>query len=220
MDTLEHVHAHDTIDLPRVPHQSNDNDSNMKLCDFGFARRVHTPQSLTHRVGSPPYVAPEILKNIPHDERVDMWSVGVTMFVLLVGYPPFVHESREMVCQQIKAGAWKFYGPDWADISPEAKDLIEGLLQVDPLERLSASQALQSEWIRSMSDEALVRRELSGGLSKMKEKNGDLRAAGRRTLTWFSTIQNKFITKPIATPTQVHQSIVEDGKGNLEVKAH
>ena len=66
----------------------------------------------------------------------------MTSFVLLVGYSPFEHENREMVCQQIKAGAWSFYEPDWRKISREAQDLIEGLLQVDPVERLSASEAL------------------------------------------------------------------------------
>ena len=181
----------------------------MKLCDFGFARRVHTPQSLTHRVGTPPYVAPEILKNIPHDEKVDMWSVGITMFVLLVGYPPFVHESREMVCDQIKAGAWRFYSPDWANISPEAKDLIEALLQVDPVERLSASEALQSKWIRHMSDETLASRELPRGLANLKQRKRQLRASAKNTLTWFATIKNKFVSKPISTPTQAHQSILQ-----------
>lgn len=53
--------------------QSKYEGGKIKLCDFGFARRVHTPQSITHRVGTPTYVAPEVLKNIPHDERVDMW---------------------------------------------------------------------------------------------------------------------------------------------------
>lgn len=190
----------------------------MKLCDFGFARRVHTPASLTHRVGTPPYVAPEILKNLPHDERVDMWSVGITMYILLVGYPPFVHENSDMVCHQIRAGAWAFHEADWVKISPEAKDLIEGLLQVDPVERLSATQALQSEWIQKMSDETLSGRELSGGLNHMKKKRGDLGAPTKKTLTWFANFQNKFVSKPISTPTQAHESMVEDCQGNVEVK--
>lgn len=131
------------------------------------------------------------------------------MFVLLVGYPPFVHESLEMVCSQIKTGGWRFYGPDWANISQEAKDLIEALLQVDPVERLSASEALQSTWIRHMSDEALSNRELSKGLRNLKKKRGHLRDSAKKTLTWFATIQNQFVSKPISTPTQANESVLE-----------
>ena len=66
---------------------NNTDNSAIKVCDFGFARRVHTPESLTSRVGTPTYVAPEILKNVPHDHRVDLWSIGVVVYIILVGYP-------------------------------------------------------------------------------------------------------------------------------------
>jgi serine/threonine protein kinase len=133
------------------------------------------------------------------------------MYVLLVGYPPFINENREIVCRLIKAGTWRFREPDWEDISPEAKELIQGLLQVDPAERLSASEALQSKWIRHMPDETLSNRELKKGLTNMKKKRRQLRAAAKKTLTWFSTFHNNFVSKPITTPTQAQESVVEDG---------
>ncbi|CAB9515347.1 MAP kinase-activated protein kinase 2 (Fragment) [Seminavis robusta] len=212
-----------------IAHQSNDSDSNIKLSDFGFARRVHTPQSLTHRVGTPPYVAPEILKNIPHDERVDLWSVGITGFCLLVGYPPFGghDEPREMICQQIKEGAWRFDPIDWRSISPQAKELIQGLLQVDPADRLTASEALQSQWMTELSEEELKQRSLSKGLSTLKRKQSksrEIRGAANRTLTWFQQkktylCHRGFVSKPISSPTQAHESFLEDSVGNIEVKA-
>lgn len=77
------------------PPQSKTDAARIKLCDFGFARRVHTPQSITHRVGTPSYVAPEVLKNIPHDTAVDMWGLGVTIYgayALLISLLGHYHE--------------------------------------------------------------------------------------------------------------------------------
>lgn len=161
---------------------------------------------------------PEILKNHPHDERVDLWSVGVTSFVLLVGYPPFANESREVVCQQIKAGSWEFHESDWKKISPEAKDLIKGLMKVDPVERLSAGEALQSKWFRQ-SDEFLSNRDLQASLSNLKSRRRTMRKSAQRTLTWIASLHHGFVSKPISTPTQAHESILEqDSIGNVEVR--
>ena len=154
-----------------------------------------------------------------------MWSVGVTSFVLLVGYPPFTHENREMVCQQIKAGAWSFYEPDWKKISPDAKELIKGLMQVDPVERLSASEALQSKWIRQ-SDDFLSSRDLHASLQNLRCRRHDLREAAQKTFTWFNMFHQGFASKPITSPTQALETIlssndsdiIEDSIGNIEVQ--
>lgn len=119
----------------------------IKIGDFGFARRVHTPQSLTTRVGTPSYVAPEVLKNIPHDERVDLWSIGVILFVLLVGYPPFLEDDQSKLFQKIRNCDWSFDKEDWRHISSDAKDLIRGLLVANPKERWTMSEALRCRWI-------------------------------------------------------------------------
>jgi serine/threonine protein kinase len=89
--------------------QSKDNDSDIRIADFGFSRRVHTPQSLTNRCGTPTYVAPEILKNIPHDTKADMWSVGVIIYVLLVGYPPFMEDKQADLFRKIRSGEYEFF---------------------------------------------------------------------------------------------------------------
>lgn len=139
-------------------------------------------------------------------------------FVLLVGYPPFAHESREMICNQIKGGAWSFYEPDWRLISPDAKELIRGLMQVDPVERLSASEALQSKWIRQ-SDDRLSSRNLNASLSQLKSRRHDLRVSAQKTFQWFNLLNHGFASKPISSPTQANQSLMveEDSIGNFEV---
>lgn len=173
-------------------------------------------------MGSPPYVAPEILKGIPHDERVDIWSAGITCFVVLVGYAPFAHERREVVCSQIKAGAWHFYKPDWRGISYEAKELVEGLLQVDPVERWSVDEALRCAWFRE-SDEALSSRDLSGTLTTLKSKRVQLRNAARNTVTWLANkkadlLHHGFISEAITSPTQANEIVADkDNVANIDV---
>jgi len=141
----------------------------IKVADFGFSKRVHKPLSLTTRCGTPTYVAPEILKNHPHDERADMWSVGVIIFVILVGYPPFIEEDQRILFRNIRQGQYEFYSGDWEDISYEAKNMISSLLVLDPAHRFSAKQALQHDWICGMDERTLSNVDLTGSQKEMKK---------------------------------------------------
>ena len=138
------------------------------LCDFGLARRVHTPQSLMTRCGTPTYVSPEILKNHPHDESTDMWSIGVLLYVLLVGYPPFQAVNHRDLFKLIRFGEFKFYKKDWNKISEDVKDLIKKLLVVDPSNCLTATDAANAEWIREACEKDLSERLLRGSLNEMR----------------------------------------------------
>ena len=145
---------------------------------------MHTPQSLTTRCGTPTYVAPEILKNIPHDESADMWSVGVIIYVLLVGYPPFMEDDQQELFRKIRTGSFEFYDEDWAHISEEAKDLIKGLLVVDPLQRLKAQDALRSPWIR-LDDMSVSSTALTETLRVIRERRQRLRSVANAVM-WMS----------------------------------
>lgn len=125
------------------------NDSSIKVADFSFAKRVHTPKSLFTRCGTPTYVAPEILKNHPHDQSCDMWSIAVIAYISLVGYPPFMEEDQRVLFKKIRYGEYTFYEEDWVGISHESKDFIKQLLVVDPDRRMTASNALRHQWFHS-----------------------------------------------------------------------
>jgi serine/threonine protein kinase len=141
----------------------------IKLADFSFASRVHTPRSLTTRCGTPTYVAPEILKNIPYDQSADMWSVGVILYTLLVGYPPFASEHQSTLFQKIRTADYTFVEYDWRNISPSAQDLIRNLLTVDPSKRLTAKQALyESEWLRDQDVKRLSSSDLSSSVQQLR----------------------------------------------------
>lgn len=153
----------------------------MKLGDFGFARRVHTPSSLVSRVGTPTYVAPEILKNIPHDERVDLWSIGIIAFVMLVGYPPFLEDKQSDLFHKIRTCEWGFVKEDWENISMEAKDFIRGLLVNDPKDRWTVEEALRSQWINQDPDH-LSSNDLAESLKGMRLQRNRLRGLARSVM--------------------------------------
>jgi len=135
-------------------------DVEVKISDFGFAKRVAHPYSLKTQCGTEGYVAPEILEHRPaYDVQCDMWSMGVVLYLLLGGYRPFRGDSKKMI-KQIRYGEYKFHKRYWKDVSDDAKHLITRMLTVNPALRITATLALQSDWVldegiseRSYTDE-------------------------------------------------------------------
>jgi len=129
-----------------IDHQ---NTKALKLADFGLAVAVREP--LFTVCGTPTYVAPEILAETGYGVKVDVWAIGVIMYILLCGYPPFSSRTnnQEELFDQILSGLFEFNSPDWDDTSYPAKELISWSLVVDPLQRYSAKEILQHPWILS-----------------------------------------------------------------------
>jgi len=111
----------------------------VKVSDFGLARFIDEEklELATTTCGTPGYVAPEILNQRPYNASVDYWSVGVVLFILLSGSPPFYDEDNFALFEKIKRCDYNFNAPSWASISAEAKDFISKLLVADPNVRLS-----------------------------------------------------------------------------------
>jgi serine/threonine protein kinase len=138
-----------------------------KISDFGFAKRVLYPNSLRTQIGTEGYVAPEILEHRPaYDVQCDMWSLGVVLYILLGGYRPFRGEGEE-VMRLTRYGEFKFHKRYWRNISEDAKILISRMLTVDPICRITATAALQSDWIQ-MDDDELDMHSLNENLEEMK----------------------------------------------------
>ncbi|KAK1805104.1 hypothetical protein P4O66_019457, partial [Electrophorus voltai] len=120
---------------------------NLKLADFGLAMVVTEPVFTV--CGTPTYVAPEILAETGYGVEVDVWAMGVILFVLLSGFPPFRSPDRnqEELFRLIQKGEVHFLSPYWDHVSNGAKVLIRALMEVDPSVRLTASQTLQNSWL-------------------------------------------------------------------------
>lgn len=126
----------------------------LKVIDFGLACRFQPGQELTSLVGTPEYVAPQVLQGI-YDQRCDMWSVGVILYILLSGRKPFAGTDFAEVCKEVLRGNFAFELPEWKDVSEGAKHLITCLLRVRPEERCSAEQALEHEWVKDPTRTAM-----------------------------------------------------------------
>ncbi|CAH1795523.1 unnamed protein product [Owenia fusiformis] len=120
----------------------------VKLADFGLAIEVQGDQQAWFGfAGTPGYLSPEVLRKDPYGKPVDIWACGVILYILLVGYPPFWDEDQHRLYAQIKAGAYDYPSPEWDTVTPEAKNLINSMLTVNPAKRISASEALKHPWI-------------------------------------------------------------------------
>jgi len=138
--------------------QSMTDDKSCKIADFGFAAKPSTQPKgvLTDGVGTPGYVAPEIISSRNgHGLPCDIWSMGTIVYILICGYPPFYHEDDKKLFSIICKGKYSYDKDDWAGISNLCKDFINKMLVVDVNKRWTAEQLLQHEWMTSaeLSDE-------------------------------------------------------------------
>jgi len=149
---------------------SENDDSDIKIADFGFAKRVSTPKSLTTQCGTPGYVAAEILEGKPYDTQADIWSIGVIVYILLGGYPPFIESNQRTLFRKIRKGQYEFHEEYWGQVSEDAKDLIRNLLDVNPDTRYDSSKALKNKWIGADAKK-LAGLDLGANLAQFKKFN-------------------------------------------------
>lgn len=149
---------------------SKGSDVDVKISDFGYAKKVLYPNSLRTQCGTEGYTAPEILAHRPeYDVPCDMWSLGIVLYILIGGYRPFRGTGMEMM-RQIRYGEYEFHERYWNHVSNDAKSLIRQMMTVDPSKRISASQALESDWI--MADDSTLTSSLSGNQTELKTFKG------------------------------------------------
>jgi calcium-dependent protein kinase len=101
---------------------------------------------MTERVGTPIYVAPEVLEG-SHTESCDYWSLGVITYILVCGYPPFNHENESALYNLIRTCDYSYDKKDWEKISAEARDFIDKFLNPNPKTRMRPQEALSHPWI-------------------------------------------------------------------------
>ena len=123
-----------------------DEEINIKIIDFGTCNFIGKGGKLSLKVGSPYYIAPEVLKR-NYNAKCDLWSCGIILYVLLVGYPPFTGKTTDELLSNVSKGEYKMDGSYWSSISKNAKNLVKSLLDLDPNKRLTAQQALDHPWI-------------------------------------------------------------------------
>uniref|UniRef100_A0A8C9XZ67 calcium/calmodulin-dependent protein kinase n=1 Tax=Sander lucioperca TaxID=283035 RepID=A0A8C9XZ67_SANLU len=177
----------------------------VKLADFGLAIEVEGDQQAWFGfAGTPGYLSPEVLRKDPYGKAVDLWACGVILYILLVGYPPFWDEDQHRLYQQIKAGAYDFPSPEWDTVTPEAKDLINKMLTINPSKRITAAEVLKHPWIshRSTVASCMHRQETVECLKKfnarrkLKVRSGLTLTLTQRPIKLSKYNQRLFQTQP------------------------
>ncbi|XP_062274373.1 calcium/calmodulin-dependent protein kinase (CaM kinase) II beta 1 isoform X11 [Scomber scombrus] len=194
----------------------------VKLADFGLAIEVQGDQQAWFGfAGTPGYLSPEVLRKEAYGKPVDIWACGVILYILLVGYPPFWDEDQHKLYQQIKAGAYDFPSPEWDTVTPEAKNLINQMLTINPAKRITAQEALKHPWVcqRSTVASMMHRQETVECLKKFNARR-KLKGAilttmlvSRNFSAAKSLLNKKADVKPQTNSTK--NSIVTSPKGNI-----
>ncbi|XP_063989589.1 phosphorylase b kinase gamma catalytic chain, skeletal muscle/heart isoform isoform X2 [Diachasmimorpha longicaudata] len=152
-----HIHTQGIVHRDLKPENILlDDNLNVKITDFGFARMLKPGDKLFDLCGTPGYLAPEVLKCNMFENaegygyEVDIWACGVIMFTLLVGCPPFWHRKQMVMLRNIMEGKYSFTSPEWTDITDAPKDLIRKLLVVEPDKRASIKEALDHPFFHTV----------------------------------------------------------------------
>lgn len=114
MHNLGYVHR--DLKPENIVFESTDGEMNLKIIDFGTSRKIFKNERLTTKMGTPYYIAPEVLKR-DYDSKCDIWSTGVILYILLCGYPPFNGDSDDEILADIAKGEFVFPDEEWKDVS-------------------------------------------------------------------------------------------------------
>lgn len=165
LEALKYLHGinivHRDLKPENLLYSTPQMNSEIKITDFGLAKaKEDGTNNLDTACGTPGYVAPEVLVGARYGAAVDIWSVGVILYILLCGFPPFYDESTRELYKQIRKGKFGFPAPYWTEISDSAKDVVKKCLTVDPEKRATPDELLAHPWI-------------SGGEASDKKFGGD-----------------------------------------------
>ncbi|XP_042621452.1 calcium/calmodulin-dependent protein kinase type II subunit beta isoform X41 [Cyprinus carpio] len=226
LESVNHIHHHDIVHRDLKPENlllaSKCKNAAVKLADFGLAIEVQGDQQAWFGfAGTPGYLSPEVLRKEAYGKPVDIWACGVILYILLVGYPPFWDEDQHKLYQQIKAGAYDFPSPEWDTVTPEAKNLINQMLTINPAKRITAQEALKHPWVcqRSTVASMMHRQETVECLKKFNARR-KLKGAILTTMLVsrnFSAAKSLLNRKADVKPqsNSAKNSIVTSPKGNV-----
>jgi len=173
VEAVKYLHEHNIVHRDLKPENllsAGDGENEIvKVADFGFAKNFGEEIPRTS-CGSPGYVAPEVLTEDSYTNAVDMWSVGVVIYILLSGYPPFYDDAPPKIFKKITEAKYDFNDPAWEHVSDLAKDLINKLLVRDPDERLTAAKCLDHPWL---TGGAKGSQDVKGSLIRLRDYNTD-----------------------------------------------
>jgi calcium-dependent protein kinase len=191
--------------------KTSSEDAELKVIDFGLSRFDDMEEHMHTRVGTPYYIAPEVLQR-DYDKACDMWSIGVITYILLCGFPPFYGNSDQEIFMSIQRGVYDYPSPEWDSISDDAKDFIDSLLKKDPSERPTASEAAAHRWFTSVDalPTVVISENIKHSLSRFMGMSKLKKVA-------LSVIANKLTEAEIGNLSKIFHTIDTDGSGTISI---
>ncbi|EKX35163.1 hypothetical protein GUITHDRAFT_90329 [Guillardia theta CCMP2712] len=176
----------------------------IKIIDFGFSKVFHGTNDLHNMLGSPYYVAPEVLS--AYGPQCDIWSLGVVIYTMLCGQPPFYGDDNNQIYKDIQTGEYEW--PEDIVVSKEAKDFVSQMLVLDPEKRITAAEALQHPWITSAS-----KLEVNPITSRMLSQLSKVRDIGKLKKQALLAIGYSLDRESIRQMRETFRSLDKEGKG-------
>lgn len=188
LTTLKYLHASGVVHRDLKPENlllcSDENDAELKVCDFGLAKRVIDLTDSEPTLGTPAYIAPEILRGDKYGAEVDVWSAGIIIYFLIAGIPPFYVEDptdHKKLFRKIRSGKFCFWEEYFSNVSKEAQDMIKCMLTVSQKDRWTIDQLLEHPWLK-MDDDYLAATNLTSTIEVMKKWNAKAKFKGAARL--------------------------------------
>jgi len=163
MHAVEYLHdrgiAHRDLKPENLLLANPGDPASIKIADFGFAKVVgdlkkdaNGAQLMMTSCGTPEYVAPEVLKNVGYGVSCDIWSMGIILYIMLCGFPPFYNESMPKLFDDIMKKPHEYPSPEWDPISDDAKDLLNQMMAKDPAQRCTANACIHGKWVHEPNE--------------------------------------------------------------------
>jgi calcium-dependent protein kinase len=214
MSAINYIHTNNIVHRDLKPENillDTKKNNIIKIIDWGTARFFEKNKKMNKVSGTPYYIAPEVLFE-KYDEKCDIWSCGVIMYILLCGYPPFNGETDNEILNKIKTGKFVFPEEEWDNISDEAKDLITKMLEFNPNTRSSASDCLGHRWLTDNTKKNLDQKFSIKCLNNMKKFHAE-RKLQQAALTY---IVNHLLSKEEKNELlELFQAFDKNGDGVL-----
>lgn len=184
----------------------------IKLIDFGTSTLYSGDNKLKQKLGTAYYIAPEVLR-MDYNEKCDVWSCGVILYILLCGAPPFTGKTDDEILENVKTGKFNFLQEEWRNISVEAKSLIKRMLVMDTGKRLSARECLEDHWIRQSVGTRMPEAEhVTLSLNQLKQ----FRAEQKLRDAFLTFMTSRMLTKEYEKElSDAFQAIDKNGDGKL-----
>ena len=215
MSAINYCHKNGIVHRDLKPENllylNKDENSPIKVIDFGMSKRFDSKTYMSEKVGTAYYISPEVLHG-KYDEKCDIWSAGVILYIIICGYPCFNGEDDDEIFEAIQKGKIAFPSPEWDDVSDDAKQLIKKMC-CSPEKRLTAEQVLKETWVKDNAPN-------SGKISLPMKADGFKNYANSNKLrkAVLTYIASRLSEQEIKKIKEVFQIIDVDNDGKLSLE--